>query len=411
MKLNNKTPLKLQKTNVKVLTYGESTPSLRIQGKTMLLIEANNKLLCKEFHVVDTNNNNLLSGKTEIELSLLVLPILPPPVTVNNTDLHESKFDHVPEHLRPLVTKYKNNLFSGKIGKIEGVKIKLHINKEMPPVAQKERRIPFALRDKVMEHIKLLESHDIIEDITNQSTPWLNQMTIVPKGQEDIRVCIDMRCANKAIERTRFPTPTVDDLLHKLSGAKHFSKLDLNNAFHQLELDESCRYITAFQTENRIKRYKRLLFGVNSASEELQHALRTILGDIAGTINIADDILVYAKSQTEHDEILAKVLQRLADRGVTLNLEKCKFSKSNLEYYGYVFSNQGMHPSEGKIRSLKQMEKPEDAKAVRSFLGLTNYLKRFIPQYSTVTNPLRELLRKETPLYGQSNAITPFTFL
>ena len=98
--------------------------------------------------------------------------------------------------------------------------------------------------------------------------------------------------------------------------------------------------------------------------------MRTILGGITGTINIADDILVYAKSQTEHDGILAKVLQRLADRGVTLNLEKCKFSKSNLEYYGYVFSQQGMHPSEGKIQALKQMEKPEDAKAVRVVSGL-----------------------------------------
>ena len=161
----------------------------------------------------------------------------------------------MPNRLKPLITKYENTLFSGKIGTIKNVKIKLHIDKKVQPVAQRERRIPFALREKVKSQLEKLESEGIIEDVTSQPTPWLNQMVIVPKGQDDIRVCIDMCNANKAIWRTRYPTPTVDDLLVQLAGAERFSKLDLNNAFHQLELDESSRYTTAFQTEDRIKRY------------------------------------------------------------------------------------------------------------------------------------------------------------
>ena len=82
-----------------------------------------------------------------------------------------------------------------------------------------------------------------------------------------------MRNANTAIERTRFPTSTVDDLIIKQDGAKYFTKLDLNSAFHQLELHEDSRYITAFQTEDRIKRFKRLIFALNIASEQLQHYL------------------------------------------------------------------------------------------------------------------------------------------
>ena len=89
-----------------------------------------------------------------------------------------------------------------------------------------------------------------------------------------------MRAANKAITRTRYPTPTVEDLLVKLKGSKVFTKLDMVSAFHQLELDESSRYITAFQTDTKIKRFTRLIFEVNSASEELQHKLQTILADI-----------------------------------------------------------------------------------------------------------------------------------
>ena len=89
-------------------------------------------------------------------------------------------------------------------------------------------------------------------------------MVFVPKGKNGIRLCLDMRNANKAIERTRFPTPTVEDLTVKLRKAKKFSKLDLKSAFQQLEFSPESRYITAFQTENKVKQYTRLIFGVNS---------------------------------------------------------------------------------------------------------------------------------------------------
>ena len=220
-----------------------------------------------------------------------------------------------------------------------------------------------------------------------------------------------MRNANKAIGRTRYPTPTVDDLQVKLAKASRFSKLDLNNAFHQLELEESSRYITAFQTEDRIKQFKCLSFGINSASEELQHALRELLADIDGATNIADDILIYGVSENDHDNILSKVLERLSSRGVTLNLNKCVFDKLNLEYFGYIFSASGMRPSESKVQALKQMSQPESPKDVHSFLGLTNYLKRFINNYSTITHPLRELTKKNSEFKWTAECEQSFSHL
>ena len=171
-------------------------------------------------------------------------------------------------------------------------------------IAQAECRIPFALRKKAQKQIEHLEQQEIIEDITSEATPWLSQLVIVPKTNGNVTLCIDMRNANTAIERTRFPTPTVDDLIFKLKGAKYFAKLDLSSAFRQLELHEDSRYITAFQTEDRIKRFKRLILGLNSASEQLQHYSQITLADIPGAINIVDDILIFAGSITEHDEIL-----------------------------------------------------------------------------------------------------------
>ena len=94
------------------------------------------------------------------------------------------------------------------MGKIKGTKVKLHIDERVTPVAERERRIPFALRDEVKRTIEEWERNDIIEDVTSEPTPWLSQMVIVPpkeKGKK-FRVCVDMRNANEAIERTRYPT-------------------------------------------------------------------------------------------------------------------------------------------------------------------------------------------------------------
>ena len=104
----------------------------------------------------------------------------------------------------------RQTLFTGKIGKLKDAKIKLHINNKILPVVQAERRILFALRKKLQKEIEHLEQQDI-EDITSEATPWLSQLVIVPKSDGRVRICIDMRNANTAIERTRFPTPTVDD--------------------------------------------------------------------------------------------------------------------------------------------------------------------------------------------------------
>ena len=244
---------------------------------------------------------------------------------LNLADFKTQQEDNIPKRLKKLVQTYRQSLFTRKIGKLKDTKIKLRINESIPsipPVAQAERCIPFSLRESVRAEIKNLEEQDIIEDVTSEATPWLSQLVIVPKPSYKIRLCIDMPNSNTAIKRTRFPTPTVNDLIFRLKSAQYCTKLDLNAAFHQLELDERSRYITAFQTEDRIKRFKRLIFGLNSASKQLQHHLETLIADISCVVNIAEDILVFASTITEHDLILQKVFQRLSEKGLTLNLDK-----------------------------------------------------------------------------------------
>ena len=106
-----------------------------------------------------------------------------------------------------------------------------------------------------------------------------------------------------------------------------------------------------------------------------------MLLDIDGVLTIADDVFIFGIDENSHDLALAKVLERCGEKGVTLNLKKCVFSKENLKFFGYIFSKDGMKPNFDKVEEIKNTSTPENVKAPGSFLGLTNYMKRFIDYY------------------------------
>ena len=159
------------------------------------------------------------------------------------------------------------------------------------------------------------------------ATPWVLPLVVIPKKNGSVRLCVDMRMANMTIRRERHPTPTVDDLIHTLNGATRFSKLDLRARYHQIPLDTESRYITTFATYKGLRRYARLNFGTNSASEMFQDIISQVISDITGVFNISDDVVVFGKTQADHDKALRAVFERFSSKGLTLNRPKCEFNK------------------------------------------------------------------------------------
>lgn len=206
-----------------------------------------------------------------------------------------------------------------------------------------------------------------------------------------------MRRTNEAIRRARHPTPTVDEITQSINDSKVFPKLDLKWGYHQLELSPESREITTFATHYDLFRYKRLLFGVNSASKQYQYEIQTALGGIAGQENISDDIIVHGKDQKEHDLRLEKVIVRLKEGGWTLNAEKCQFSMDKLTFFIMVLSGNGISCREEKVKAVEEAREPRTVSETRSFLGLVNYCGRFIPDLATVFEPLRRLTKSGTP--------------
>ena len=226
----------------------------------------------------------------------------------------------------------------------------------------------------------------------------MSPIVCVPKKNGEIRLCVDLRAANKAIKRVRHPIPTVKDISIDLNGATVFSKLDLSQAYHQLELAPKSRHITTFTTHMGLFHYNILYYGTSCAAEMFQHMLQTSLQGLQEVRNIADDVIISWKDVEEHNQALETCLKRMSDNNITLNLEKCKFLKEHFDFFGFQFSKEGKRADPKKIAAFANTPIQTNVSEERSLLGMSNYCSQLIPDYATITAPLRELTKKNTTI-------------
>jgi transposase InsO family protein len=310
------------------------------------------------------------------------------------------------------------NLFSGKLGKIKDVQVKLNIDDTVRPVRQAQRPIPFHLRAPVEKQLLNQESLGIIERVTAKSgpTPWVANLVIVdkdnprkkntkctsskpsanqpPEKEIRIRLTSDNRAQNKAIRRTKYPCKTVEDIIYLVNGAKVFSKLDIYKAYHQAELHPDSKYLTTTTSHIGLWQHNRLHMGISSAQEIFTEIIRTMLEDLPGQVNMTDDILVFGATAEEHHENLLKVLNRLEEKGLTLNKEKCEFYKDELTFFGMRFSKDGVDPTIDRCQALWDAKNPDNAKDLHSFLCTVIYNSRFIQDLCTIAEPLWQLTKE-----------------
>lgn len=371
----------LRSPSTQLYAYGSRVP-LPVKGKFQghVISNSSGKHVNAEFFVVKHAKGCLLSFKTASDLGIVKI--------LNSVQSCRGK------RVENILRDY-DCLFHG-LGKLKDIQLKLNVDETIDPVHQKHRRVPFKTRDKLEAAIRKLYDEDICEDVGNDPTPWVSPVVFIPKPNdpENYRLCVDMRAANKAIKRVKHPMPTADELIHDLNGCKVFSKLDLNQGYHQIELHPDSRYITTFSSHLGLHRYKRLSFGINAASEKFQHIIEQVLQGLPGVRNISDDIYVASMNDEEHEIQLRACLQRLKERGLTLNKKKCSFFKPAMHFFGSLFSEEGVSPDPRKVKAIVEVARPVDKPQVKSLLGMANYLQRYIPDFASIVKPLRELTKQ-----------------
>ncbi|KMQ89852.1 s68306 pol retrotransposon woot [Lasius niger] len=283
-------------------------------------------------------------------------------------------------------------LFEDKIGCVSHYRHEIKMNVDKPYRA-KVYPIPDAHRARVKEHLMELESTGIVERSTTQ---YVNPLVVVVKKTGEIRLCLDAREMNKRMANDHDQPLTIDEVFRRIGDKKYFSTLDVAKAFWQIPLTDDSKQYTGFKFNNQTYVFKRLPFGLKTASASFTRAMNRAIGDECDpfTIVYLDDILIASSSLEEHLFHVNYVLEKLRKVRFRLNREKCELLKTEIRFFGHTFNQIKAEMNEDTKMAIQNFEKPRNKKAIQAFLGLINWDRRFIKNLATMAKPLERLLRK-----------------
>ncbi|TYK02180.1 ty3-gypsy retrotransposon protein [Cucumis melo var. makuwa] len=236
-------------------------------------------------------------------------------------------------------------------------------------------------------------------------SPWGAPVLFVKKKDGSMRLCIDYRELNKVTVKNKYPLPRINDLFDQLQEATVFSKIDLWSGYHQLRIKDSYVPKTAFLSRYGHYEFIVMSFGLTNAPTVFMDLMNRVFREFLDTFVIVfiDDILIYSKTEAEHEGHLRMVLETLRANKLYAKFSKCEFWLKQVSFLGHVVSKAGVSVDLAKIEAVTSWPRPSTVREVRSFLGLAGYYRRFVENFSRKATPLTHLTRKRTP-FVWSNA-------
>ena len=258
------------------------------------------------------------------------------------------------------------------------------------------RHVAFKLMSKLKLELRRMQRAGIITKV-DKPTDFVSSLVLVAKEDGSIRVCLDPQCLNECIKREPIQLPTLEEISAKVKNAKYFTKLDANKAFWQIELTEECREYTTFNTPFGRYRFNRLPYGICSSSEIFYKVFSRIFEDIENVGIYADDMIIWGETKEKLISTIIKVLERARQYGIKFNEKKSVFGVRKIKYLGHLISEKGIEIDQDRIESIEKMETPKIKKELMTFLGVVNYVSKFIPNCADLTHSLRQLIKNDVP--------------
>jgi hypothetical protein len=224
----------------------------------------------------------------------------------------------------------------------------------------------------------------------------------VEKKDKELCLCVDYRPLNAVTIKNKYPLPCINILFNQLAGAQVFSKIDLHSGYHQIKIRVEDRPKTAFTTRYGLFEYLVMSFGLMKTSTDFMYLMNSIFMPELDKFVVVfiDDILIYSRSMEEYEEHLGIVLQRLREHQLYAKFHKCEFWIKEVPFLGHVVSPEGITVDPSKVKEVLDWELPMSVFEVHSFLGLADYYRRFIPNFSKIAKPITELLKKGKSTFG-----------
>ena len=225
---------------------------------------------------------------------------------------------------------------------------------------------------------------------------WSSPVVVVEKKNGKLHLCVDYRKLNNVTKKDNYPLLRIDDMLETLSGSQWFSSLDLASGFWQVELDKASKEKTAFITKYGTFEFEIMPFGLCNAPSTFQRLMDRVLDGILWNFVIVyvDDINIGSKSFGEHLNHLKQVFERFRQNGLKLSPEKCFFFNTKLPFLGHIIGREGIQTDPEKLKVIKNFPIPEDLTQLRGFLALCSYYRKFVKNFSKITEPMNRLLKK-----------------
>ncbi|GJY98311.1 putative reverse transcriptase domain-containing protein [Tanacetum coccineum] len=283
---------------------------------------------------------------------------------------------------------------------VQEIEFRIDLIPGASPVVRSPYRLAPSETLELSNQLKELQEKGFIRP---SHSPWGVPVLFVKKKDGSMRMYIDYMELNKLTIKNRYPLHRIDDLFDQLQGVCCFSKIDLHSGYHQLRVREEDIPKTAFRTRYGHFEFTVMPFGLTNAPAIFMDLMNRVCKPYLDKFVIVfiDDILIYSKSEEEHEVHLKTILDLLEKEKLYAKFSKCEFWLKEVQFLGHVVNRDGIHVDPSKVESVKNWKTPESSTEIRSFLGLAGYYRRFIENFSKIAKPLTLLTQKnKTYVWG-----------